>query len=48
MFFKNIMHTPGMPALRSLTQENCKFQASLTYVARPCPKKLKQNKTKQP
>jgi hypothetical protein len=33
------MDMPIIPAHRRLMQENCKFQASLGYVAIPCLKK---------
>jgi hypothetical protein len=34
-------HTPIIPALRRLLEEDLKFKASLGYVARPCLKKKK-------
>jgi hypothetical protein len=27
---------PGIPELRRLRQENCRFKASLDYIAKPC------------
>jgi hypothetical protein len=33
-----------IPACRRLRQEDCKFEASLDYIARPCPRKKKEKK----
>jgi hypothetical protein len=29
-------YTPVIPALRKAQQEDCKFEASLDYIVRPC------------
>jgi hypothetical protein len=34
-------HTPIIPALRRLRQEDLEFKASLGYIVRPSPKKRK-------
>jgi hypothetical protein len=33
-----------IPALRWLRQEDCKFKASVSYIARPCLKKRKERR----
>jgi hypothetical protein len=39
---------PIIPALRRLRQENCKFEASLSYTVRPYLKNKQTNKKKKP
>jgi hypothetical protein len=36
-------HTSVIPALGRLKQKDCKFEASLCYIAKPCLKKLEKN-----
>jgi hypothetical protein len=37
--------TPVIPTLRKWRQENCKLEASLGYIVRPCLKELKETAT---
>jgi hypothetical protein len=36
---KTTLHTPVIPAIKRLRQEDLKFKANLSYIGRPCLKK---------